>query len=85
MNVTRPEGESKVKFFAKNVACASFAGCVAEICTLPLDTAKVRLQIQSKSADSSVQPKYKGFMGTMATISKEEGVFALWNGLNAGL
>lgn len=43
MNVTRPEGEGRVKFFLKNVFCASFAGCVAEICTLPLDTAKVRL------------------------------------------
>lgn len=61
------------------------AGCAGEIATIPIDTAKVRLQIQSKSADPSIVPKYKGFLNTMATISREEGFFALYNGLTAGL
>jgi solute carrier family 25 uncoupling protein 8/9 len=56
----------------------------AEVATIPLDTAKVRLQIQSKAAVGTV-PKYSGFIGTMATISKEEGTRALFNGLSAGL
>jgi solute carrier family 25 uncoupling protein 8/9 len=85
MNVTRPEGDGKIKFFLKSVACASFAGCVAEIATLPLDTAKVRLQIQSKSSVVGALPKYNGFLGTMKTITAEEGMLALWKGLSAGL
>ena len=43
MNVQRPEGESVIKFFAKNVLSASFAAMTAEVFTIPLDTAKVRL------------------------------------------
>lgn len=85
MNIVRPDNESKVKYFAKSIASASITGCIAEICTLPLDTAKVRLQLQQKSATVTDAPKYKGFMGTMSTITKEEGFFALWKGLSAGL
>lgn len=69
----------------KNLLAASTAGCVAEIATIPIDTAKVRLQIQGKNLDASVKPKYQGFMGTMKTISAEEGPRALYNGLAAGL
>ncbi len=83
MNITRPDNESKLKYLGKSIISASFTGCVAEFVTLPLDTAKVRLQIQQKSLDNSA-PKYKGFVGTMKTITAEEGVFALWNGLSAG-
>mmetsp|Transcript_40306 Transcript_40306/g.29715 ORF Transcript_40306/g.29715 Transcript_40306/m.29715 type:complete len:148 (-) Transcript_40306:538-981(-) len=83
MNIPRPENESPFKYLMKSIACASFTGCVSEFVTLPLDTAKVRLQIQQK-AQSGSAPKYRGFMGTMMTISKEEGVTSLWNGLSAG-
>lgn len=31
----------------KNTAAASLAACVAEICTIPADTVKVRLQMQT--------------------------------------
>lgn len=48
MNTQRAEGESAVKFFFKNVAAASTAACIAEIATIPVDTAKVRLQVQGK-------------------------------------
>ena len=56
-------------------------GCVSEFFTLPLDTAKVRLQIQQKTTGPA---KYNGFLGTMKTIAGEEGVAALWNGLMPG-
>jgi solute carrier family 25 uncoupling protein 8/9 len=69
----------------KNLIAASTAGCVAEIATIPIDTAKVRLQIQGKNLDPTQKPKYSGFMGTMKTISAEEGPRALYNGLSAGL
>lgn len=85
MQAQRAEGESALKFFLKNVAAASTAACVAEIATIPIDTAKVRLQIQGKNMNPSVTPKYNGFLGTMKTISAEEGPRALYNGLSAGL
>ena len=84
MNTQRREGESKVTFFIKNVLCASAAAMTAEVLTIPIDTAKVRLQIQGK-AEPGTTPKYKGFMGTMKVISAEEGTLALFNGLSAGL
>ncbi len=43
MNSQRAEGESAIKFFLKNVFAASSAACVAEMATIPIDTAKVRL------------------------------------------
>lgn len=58
-----------------------------QFCTLPLDTAKVRLQLQKKAAgvDGVGVPKYSGLLGTMATIAREEGLSALWKGLIPGL
>lgn len=85
MNVQRAEGESAVKFFLKNVGAAATAACIAEIATIPVDTAKVRLQVQGKSTTPGVAPKYNGFLGTMKTIAGEEGPRALYNGLSAGL
>lgn len=68
----------------KNVAAAATAACIAEIATIPIDTVKVRLQIQNKVA-SGEAPKYNGFLGTAKTIAGEEGITALYNGLTAGL
>jgi solute carrier family 25 uncoupling protein 8/9 len=62
---------------------AATAACTAEIATLPLDTAKVRLQIQKAGADGSL--KYNGLLNTAKTIAAEEGVAALWKGLIPGL
>ncbi|XP_042042184.1 mitochondrial uncoupling protein 2-like isoform X2 [Salvia splendens] len=73
--------------FAGIFACSAFAACFAEICTIPLDTAKVRLQLQKRVpiGDSTAAPKYRGLLGTLTTIAKEEGFFALWNGVVPGL
>lgn len=72
--------------FAETFLCSAFAACFAEFCTIPLDTAKVRLQLQRKSAGGDdTTPKYKGLWGTMATIAREEGLSALWKGITAGL
>lgn len=58
-----------------------------QICTIPLDTAKVRLQLQKKpvAGDGLTLPKYKGMLGTVATIGREEGLAALWKGIVPGL
>ncbi|KAL3624009.1 Mitochondrial uncoupling protein 2 [Castilleja foliolosa] len=85
--------------FATVFACSAFAACVAEhsavlqsiqidlLCTIPLDTAKVRLQLQKRVPleDSDGEPKYKGLLGTIATIAREEGLLALWKGIIPGL
>lgn len=69
----------------KNVASAATAACIAEVATIPIDTVKVRLQIQGRSSVPGQAPKYNGFIGTGKTIASEEGFFALYNGLTAGL
>lgn len=58
-----------------------------QICTIPLDTAKVRLQLQKKAVAGDVValPKYRGMLGTVATIAREEGLSALWKGIVPGL
>lgn len=52
-----------------------------------MDTAKVRLQIQKKAVagDGVALPKYRGMLGTVGTIAKEEGLSALWKGIVPGL
>ncbi|XP_051933678.1 mitochondrial uncoupling protein 2-like isoform X3 [Hippocampus zosterae] len=66
---------------------AGAAGCVADLVTFPLDTAKVRLQIQGESEPSArgQRATYRGAFGTMFTIVRTEGARGLYNGLLAGL
>nr|AFK39665.1 unknown [Medicago truncatula] len=74
--------------FAQSFLCSAFAACFAEFCTIPLDTAKVRLQLQKKGGvgdDGMGLPKYKGLLGTVKTIAREEGVSSLWKGIVPGL
>lgn len=79
---------SKVEIsFAGRFASSAIAACVGEICTLPLDTAKVRLQLQKKAVSKDVisVPKYRGMLGTVGTVAREEGLAALWKGIVPGL
>ncbi|XP_074646035.1 dicarboxylate carrier UCP2-like [Tubulanus polymorphus] len=83
-----------VKFFSAGIAAST-----ADLFTFPLDVAKVRLQIQGEGCVSNVavengaaalesaaaKVKYRGMLGTIATIAKEEGFFALYNGIVPGL
>ncbi|KAM6550744.1 hypothetical protein CsatB_000552 [Cannabis sativa] len=71
--------------FAGTFASSAFAACTAEIVSIPLDTAKVRLQLQKKAVDGMALPKYKGLLGTVGTIAREEGLLALWKGIIPGL
>ncbi|XP_030607896.1 mitochondrial brown fat uncoupling protein 1 [Archocentrus centrarchus] len=66
------------------MASAGAAACIADIVTFPLDTAKVRLQIQGeKKAVGGI--RYKGVFGTISTMIRTEGPKSLYNGLVAGL
>ena len=70
--------------FAKGFAASALAACGAEALTLPLDMAKVRLQLQqtgSAVGGAASAPKYRGLLGTVATVAREEGPAALWRGL----
>ncbi|XP_030297947.1 mitochondrial uncoupling protein 2-like isoform X1 [Sparus aurata] len=69
------------------VFSAGAAGCVADLVTFPLDTAKVRLQIQGECRPSlEVQKnRYRGVFGTIYTMVKTEGPRSLYSGLVAGL
>ncbi|XP_020704568.1 mitochondrial uncoupling protein 1 isoform X1 [Dendrobium catenatum] len=73
--------------FPGRFASSAIAACFAELCTIPLDTAKVRLQLQKKAVtgDAIAAPQYKGMLGTVATIAREEGLAALWKGIIPGL
>ncbi|KAK2918843.1 hypothetical protein Q8A73_003214 [Channa argus] len=66
------------------MASAGAAACIADIVTFPLDTAKVRLQIQGeKKAVAGI--RYRGVFGTISTMVRTEGPKSLYNGLVAGL
>eukprot|EP00898_Chlorokybus_atmophyticus_P001232 jgi/Chlat1/2109/Chrsp17S00184 len=70
--------------FYKTFAASAVAACWAEFCTIPLDTAKVRLQLQQGAAKGAAL-KYNGMLGTIGMVAKEEGFAALWNGIIPGL
>ena len=75
------------------------ASAIAEICTLPLDVAKTRLQIQSKQSDDEAEPlhangepktlskppPYAGMVDCMVRTAEREGFAALWKGLAPAL
>ncbi|RCV32429.1 hypothetical protein SETIT_7G002100v2 [Setaria italica] len=81
--------------FAAVFFSSAFAACFAEVCTIPLDTAKVRLQLQRK-APQSLPPAAAatgagwaasagGTLATILSIARDEGVAALWKGIIPGL
>lgn len=71
-----------------NSNCICICLFLPQICTIPLDTAKVRLQLQKKATaggPGAELPKYRGMLGTVTTIAREEGAAALWKGIVPGL
>ncbi|ELW69185.1 Mitochondrial brown fat uncoupling protein 1 [Tupaia chinensis] len=66
------------------ILSAGVAACLADVITFPLDTAKVRLQIQGECQTSSAI-RYKGVLGTISTLARSEGPVKLYSGLPAGL
>ncbi|XP_004685351.1 PREDICTED: mitochondrial brown fat uncoupling protein 1 isoform X1 [Condylura cristata] len=75
----QPAPTMPVKIFS-----AGLAACTADVITFPLDTAKVRLQIQGETPVSS-GIRYKGVLGTITTLIKTEGPMKLYSGLPAGI
>merc|ERR1712042_300253 len=61
----------------KKMAAAGCAASVAEVVSIPMDTTKVRLQIQGESGAgpaASQNLKYRGMTHAIFTICKEEGI-----------
>jgi solute carrier family 25 uncoupling protein 8/9 len=80
------DSKAKPLPLAINMLCGGLAGSVAELATLPLDTAKVRLQIQGKQVkEQGIAPKYKHVIHCVSTIAKEEGLASLWKGYVPGV
>jgi len=72
----------------KKMAAAGTAASVAEVVSIPMDTTKVRLQLQGEAVNTKAAlegPKYRGMTHAIFTIVKEEGVRSLFRGLNAGI
>ncbi|XP_018333477.1 mitochondrial uncoupling protein 2 [Agrilus planipennis] len=80
--------------FAK-LLTAGTSACFADFVTYPLDTAKVRLQIQGESRVvvqngsfvmlEAVQHNQNGLFGTLTNMIRQEGPRSLYSGLSAGL
>jgi len=77
-----PSTPQKPLPFANMFLASAIAACTAELATIPLDTAKVRLQVQ---ASGGANPLYKGLVGTVLTVARQEGPTALWKGIVPGL
>lgn len=69
-------GNSDMSFLYGGIACM-----VAAFVTHPIDSIKVRLQLQDKRNVT----KYKGLVRGIATIVREEGLVGLYRGLSASL
>jgi len=71
----------------KKMMAAGAAASVAEVFSIPMDTTKVRLQLQGENASKGASQtlKYRGMIHAMVTITKEEGAKSLFRGLNAGI
>ncbi|ELT91357.1 hypothetical protein CAPTEDRAFT_19278 [Capitella teleta] len=106
---TTPKPTSAEPTLVAKFLGAGMAACIGDLVTFPLDTAKVRLQIQGEASigvaaaavassrskkgrsaqslakEAAKGPKYRGMVGTLLVIKREEGVRSLYSGLSAGL
>jgi hypothetical protein len=70
----------KMSFLYGGIACM-----VAAFVTHPIDSIKVRLQLQGELIKSNTPTKYLGLFRGIQTIINEEGIRGLYRGLNASL
>jgi len=74
---------NKTPSLGVQLGTAGLAACIADMFTFPLDTTKVRLQIQGEGGVAAIQSS--GVLRTLANIVKYEGVTALYSGIVPGL
>lgn len=54
------------------------ASCIAEAASLPLEVAKMRLQLQRADIEPGKKPRYTGMLSAFRTIVRQEGLHSLW-------
>ena len=62
------------------MALSGSAASFGEFCTIPFDTAKVRLQLQDPT-----RPTYRGLVHCLSSIVRDEGFTVPWRGVSAGV
>lgn len=73
----------KAPSLAIQLGTAGVAACIADLFTFPLDTTKVRLQIQGEGGAVAAETSGVGRM--LANIVKQEGFSSLYSGIVPGL
>lgn len=63
----------------QGATCGSIAGAISSGLTTPLDVAKTRIMLEE--VEPGQAKKYTGTVGTISTIFKNEGFFALFKGV----
>jgi len=76
--------QQKIPLWVQMVT-GGLAGSIGEIITIPVDTAKVRLQIQGQQVKPGEALKYKGLFDCISKVAREEGASYLYKGLTAGV
>lgn len=76
-----PKVEPSLPGLGVQLLTAGTAACLADIVTFPLDTLKVRLQVQGEAGAAQV----KGVLGTLTSLLRQEGFTALYSGIVPGL
>lgn len=77
--------------FVHMASSATIAACMAEVLTLPIDTAKVRMQVAGsvnmtgEAVAAAIRPIPSCLIPLLAQMAKHEGISAWWKGLPAGL
>ncbi|KAF8012938.1 hypothetical protein BT93_I0948 [Corymbia citriodora subsp. variegata] len=74
----KQEGDGQVLRPWQSMISGFFAATIGPVCTGPFDVVKTRLMAQSRHGGES---KYTGMVHAIRTISREEGLLALWKGL----
>ena len=72
--------EARLRFTASLAASG-----LAEVVTLPIDTSKIRLQLQKTAGKGASSTPYTGMVNCMARIAREEGPRGLFKGLAPAL
>ncbi|GAB1600035.1 mitochondrial thiamine pyrophosphate carrier-like [Argonauta hians] len=80
MVIHRPYNNIQLTYYEYAFAGA-LSGAISRVLLQPLDVIKIRLQLQIEPVSkSAIDSKYHGFFHTVVTMSKEEGIKALWKG-----
>lgn len=58
--------------------CGGLSSMTAELFTMPVDTLKIRMQLQGRGQTNSI-------VRVVSAMVREEGVGAFWKGLSAGM